>query len=741
MNADQAEMRERIEPTPLADEDEAEHPATPDNNFVLCLGVICSHFDLPFNASAAMAELPSSDGQFDPSDFVRAAAACGLSARLRRSRPSRVQTLFVPFVVFLKDGGALVVEAIDRFRGIAQVALPTDEGSTPLRRRVPLKQLDFESSRHVAYVTPDRAASGEETDAIDTGFAAGNLLWRVMGAYWPSWVLVVIAAASVNVLGLAVPLFIRSVYDRVLPNFALPTLWALTAGVVIALGFDAILKQFRSQLLDRTGNRIDMRISADLFAHVLRVRLDRFPPGVGGLANTIREIETVRDFFTSASLIATTDLLFIGVFLIVIWMIAGPLALVPAAAVLVVLAVTLLTRYPIAAAIRESTGHVTQRQSLLVESLTGLEALRLAGAEGKRQHAWERAVAAASSGSSRARFWASFANVTTSFVLQMVAVLVIVWGVFLVLDGRITIGALIAASILSGRVLQPLSNIVQTLARSGQAFQAMARIKALLALPRETGIEAGGATVSRGSVEFRKVGFGYPGSDKPALRDLSFTIEPGERVGLIGAVGSGKSTLGKLIAGLYDATEGTVLVDDRDIRQYPRAALRDAVSCSGQDATLFSGSLRDNIALGGMAPTEADIEEAAELAGVTSFARLLPQGLATMVAERGTNLSGGQRQAVALARSFLRRPRVVFLDEPTSAMDAAREAEFLARLDTFCKRDRTLIVATHKASILALVDRVLVLDNGRLALAGQRDEVLAELQKMQRTGARLEQKK
>lgn len=723
-----------------ADEEDAHGQPPPDNSFVLCLGVLCAHFDVPFNAEQAMAELPASGGANEPPDFARAAAQCGLSARLKHIRPSRVQSLFVPFVVFLKDGGAVVVEAIDRFRGVAEIAGPTDARSAPLRRRVALAKLDFASRHLVAYVTPDRAAA-TASDEAESAADGGNLLWRVMGRYWPSWILVVIAAGSVNVLGLAVPLFIRSVFDRVLPNYALPTLWALTAGVVIALSFDAILKQMRSQLLDSTGNRIDMRISTDLFAHVLRVRLDRFPPGIGGLANTIREIETVRDFFTSASLIAVTDLLFLGIFLFVIWLIAGPLALVPAVAVAVVLAVTLATRFPVARAIRDSAGHVTQRQTLLVESLTGLEALRLAGAEGKRQHAWEHAVAAASGGATAARFWASLANVTTGFILQMVQVLVVVWGVFLVLDGAITVGALIATNILAGRVLQPLSNIVQTLARSGQAFQAMARIRALLALPRETGIEAGGATVSQGRVEFARVSFAYPDADKPALRELSFVIEPGERVGVIGAVGSGKSTLGRLIAGLYDASEGTVLIDGRDIRQYPRAALREAVSCAGQEATLFSGTLRDNIALGARAPSEAEIEAAAELAGVTSFARLLPQGLATIVAERGTNLSGGQRQAVALARSLLRRPKLIFLDEPTSAMDAAREADFLTRLDAFCGRERTLIVATHKSSMLALVDRVLVLDGGRLALAGERDEVVAQLQRMQRGAGRLEQRK
>lgn len=706
----------------------AEGSAATEDAILLALAHVCSVFGMPFDRHDVLSALPAGEGALPRSLFVRAARAAGLDAVMREELPSRTPPLVAPFVAFLKDGSCAVVERVDHSSGVMEVAMPRRDST--VRRTIETGKVDAMSAGNVGYVTPLRSppAAIEDRDGL---LSRDHLVRDILAAYWPSWLLVAVAAGMINLLALASPLFIMNVYDRVLPNLALPTLWALASGVAIALLFDAALKQARSSLLDRTGNRVDMQIGAELFARILRIRMDAFPAGTGALANTVREAETVREFFTSASLVAVTDMLFIGLFLVVLWMISGPLALVPAAAVLAVVAITLATRKPLESALRDSAAEMSQRQTLLVETLTGLETLRLAAAEPKRQHGWERAVMASADGASRAKFWSSVANVSTSFILQFVGVTVIVWGVFLVLEGRITVGALIAANLLSGRVLQPLASITQTLARSGQAIQAMQRIKGLMALPVEDDGAVSASEVEDGAIEFRSVTFTYPGADRPALREVSFSISPGEKVGVIGAVGSGKSTIGKLVAGLYDAADGAVLIDGKDIRQYSRASLRAAVSCAGQDSQLFSGSLRDNIALGARSATEADIELAAEIAGVAEFASVLPEGLATRVSERGANFSGGQRQAVALARALVRSPKVVFLDEPTSAMDAARESRFIARLSSWCAGRRTLIVATHKTNVLAIVDRLIVLDNGKVVAAGPRDAVLAELKRRQ----------
>ncbi|MFZ1813705.1 MAG: type I secretion system permease/ATPase [Rhizobiaceae bacterium] len=711
-----------------------------DNNLLQCLKHVCERFSIPFDSGKALEGLPA-DGYIASAEiFERACANCGLHAQTIRLSPSEISPLTPPCVVLLKEGGGLVVDQISRRTGQFEVSLPSAETGSPLKRTLARDELSALGEGRVILVSPSDGADHGDDDSY--GMAAGRtLLMRSFSAYWPSWMLVIISAAVINLLALASPLFIMNVYDRVIPNLAIPTLWALTAGVLIALVFDSLLRIMRAQLLDHTGNRVDMRIGAQLFSHVMRIRLDHFPAGTGELANTIREFETVRDFFTSASLVALTDFLFIGIFLVVLWYIAGPLVLVPTTAVVVVLVITLIARFPIASGIRRTMRHVSERQTLLVESLGGMEAIRAAGAEGKQQQRWERAIMAASTGASGTKFWSALASASTGLVLQLVSVTTIVWGVFLVLDGAMTVGGLIAANILSGRVLSPLSSISQTLARSGQAFQAMRRLSLLLELPVEGGQTTPGLQPQKGAIEFKDVTFAYSQSINPALVSVSFRIKAGERVGIIGANGSGKTTAGKLISGLFEANEGKVLIDGNDIRQFSRQALRRSVSYAAQEPVLFSGSIRDNIAMGAATPSEAEIGEAAELSGVNAFARLMPDGLGSMLAERGANLSGGQRQAVSLARNLVRKPLVLFLDEPTSAMDSISEAGFIERLDRFCGKERTLLIATHKANILSIVERIIVLDKGRVVADGPREVVLAGLKRNARPVKRTEEPK
>ncbi len=690
-----------------------------------CLAILANHFSLPFSAGTALAGLPMETARLTPDLAVRAAAALGLDAAVRNHPPSKTPAVVAPFIAMLGED-AVVVEHIDHKAGLASVAAPAPGGA--LRQRLRLDDLDNRSSGAVIYATrTDRRQLYDQTVREDAGFG-GSVFWRVVLGYWPSWVMVVIAALMINLLGLASPLFIMNVYDRVIPNLAIPTLWALVVGVVIALAFDAILKQLRAGLLDQTGRRVDMRVGASLFQHVIAVKMEKLPAGSGGLANTIREFETVRDFFTSASIIALTDFLFIGVFVMVLFLIVGPLAWVPLIAVPAVLILTLLIRVPMRAAIADTMKQVSNRQSLLVESLTGLEAIRAVAGEGKRQRDWESAVAASAKSASRSKFWSALASNATYLVTQSVSIITITWGVFLVIEGQITIGALIAANILGGRVLAPLGNIAQTLARSSQAFQSMRNISALMALPTEdTVADAGDAEVRAGGIEFQSATFSYPNAAMPALRDFNLAIRPGDRVGIVGSIGAGKSTIGRLLAGLYEPTEGKLLIDGIDIHQYNRRTLRSAIAYCSQEPVLFAGSIRDNIAMGHTLPSDDDIAFAARVAGVELFANQLPDGLMTQVSERGGNLSGGQRQAIAIARNLVRRPKVLFLDEPTSAMDARTEAQFLQGLLEFSGPDRTLIIATHKASVLQIVNRMVVIDAGRVALAGPTDKVLEKL--------------
>lgn len=717
----------------LADdpEDADDQPDT----LLACLDHLASHFGLAFSARAALAGLPLVDGRLTPSLFPRAATRVGLDARLVRGRPSRVPAFVAPFVAIYANGDAAVVLEVDRRRKYARLVMPAASARV---RKVPLRKLDDGAVGHVLYVTPLSASALAETDTtVRDPASTDRWFWPVVWSYWPSWVMVVLAALLVNLLALALPLFIMNVFDRVIPNLAIPTLWALTAGIAIALLFDFSLKLLRTALLNRTGQRIEMRVSASIFEHLLSIRSAHLRAPSGRLVNAVREFETVRDVFTSSGLVALTDFLFIGIFIAVLSVLVGPLVYVLVAAVPIVLGFTLLVQLPLTRSIRRSMRETGDRQSILVESLVGLGAIRANAAEGGRQRAWERATAATARASSRAKFWASLATGFTGVAMQTVSVVIIAWGVVLVMRGEITIGALVAANILGSRALSPLANIVQTLARGQQALGALRTINELMRQPGERHGRRGAASgraISRGALAFERVSFTYPDAAGAALATVSFQVDPGERVGIIGNVGAGKSTLGRLAAGFYDCDEGTVLVDDLDVRQYDTATLRHGVALVEQDAMLFQGTIRDNILMGEAHASARAFEEAAEISGVDAFARYLPLGYDSPVAERGANLSGGQKQAIALARALVRKPRILFLDEPTSAMDRTAEARFIAGLDRLSTKRHTILVATHKTALVRALDRLVVLDRGRVVLDGARDEVLATLGQMAEKG-------
>jgi ATP-binding cassette subfamily C protein LapB len=570
-----------------------------------------------------------------------------------------------------------------------------------------------------AILLRSRAVAGGEDRA------GGHWFRSALAANRWSYLQVALAAAVANFLGLTTSIFIMVVYDRVLPNEAVESLVALTIGVAIALGFDFAIRTLRAGFIDRAGQRADLSMGRAIFDRVMSVRLSARVGSTGATAASLREFEMIRDFFTSASLVAIVDLPFILLFIGVIYLIGGPLAVVPMVAVPVVFFVALATQPFLSRLAERSFADSQSKQSVLVEALSGLETIKAARAEGRMKTRWDRALAAQAEHGVKSRAISQFALNATAFVQQVSQIAIVFYGVFLIMDGALSMGALIASVILTGRALTPLAQIAQTLTRMTQTRTAYRAIDRMMQAESER--PDGRRYLARdrleGRISFHKVSFTYPGSSEPSIDSMNFEIAAGEKVAILGPIGSGKSTLARLILGLYQPASGAVRVDGTDIRQIDPGDLRRNVGSALQDAWLFTGTLRENITLGAMHASDAEVLEAATVAGVEDFAARLPDGYDLVVGERGEGLSGGQRQSVALARALVGRPPVLLLDEPTSAMDVMTEKAVIQRLKDHAA-DRTLVVITHRPSLLELVDRVIVLGQGKVVADGPKDRIV-----------------
>lgn len=539
---------------------------------------------------------------------------------------------------------------------------------------------------------------------------------------------IALAALLINVFGLATAIFAMQVYDRVVPNEALETLWILSLGVFIVAGFDFAMRTLRGRYIDMAGSRADLIVSRRLFERLLGMRLGSKPASAGAMAMTMREFETIREFFTSATVSVLVDFPFVLIFIAVIGFIGGWLAVVPAAAIPIILLVGYFIQRRLGKAIQKSLRQKAHRGSILVESVTGLEVIKGRTAEGQMLRTWNSVNEAGAATSDDIRRYSAYAINFASFAYMIVFVFMIIWGVYQISDGLMTLGALIACSILLGRAMAPVAGMAALLVRLAQSREALEKLDDLMQTPvdRPLGTVFHRPERFRGEIEFRGVDFAYTPETRKVIERLSVTIPAGEKVGVIGSIGCGKSTFARLMLGLYEPSSGSVLCDGLDIRQLDPAYYRAKIGYVEQSPFLFFGTIRENIAMGHPGVDASALMQAAETAGVLDFVGETSQGLELVVSERGENLSGGQRQSICLARALLLNPPILILDEPTSAMDPMSEEKFKQRLARIAA-DRTVVILTHRASLLSLVDRLLVLDGGRLVAEGPREAVLAAL--------------
>ncbi|MCP1514023.1 type I secretion system permease/ATPase [Pseudomonas rhodesiae] len=685
---------------------------------------LCSLHYKPASRAMLTTGLPLAGQRLGPDLLPRAAARAGLQGRLLQRKLEQIPTIALPALLLLKEGRSAVLLGWEG--DTARLLLSESEGGEVQVSREALSQ-DY--SGRVFFAQPQHKFD----------VTSGTLIPRARSWFKDTlkrsrWLYADAIAASlvINLIALAAPLFVMNVYDRVVPNQATATLWVLAIGICGAYLFDLLLKSMRSLCLDLAGKKTDLIISATLFERIVGMAMKMRPARVGSYAQNIHEFQGMRDFLTSLTLTSLIDLPFTLIILGVIALLGGHLVWIPIVAFPLALGIGHFLQKPLTATLERTMALSAERQSSLIETLAGLDAVKVNNAESERQYQWEQTIGTLSRLELRVKVLSGLAMNITLLIQQVAGVAMIIFGVYHIIDGTLSMGGLVACYMLSGRALGPLAQLSGLLTRYQQAKVTMVSVDQMMELPQERNFEE--RPLSRktlqGAMTFREVDFTYPNQQTLALRGINLSVKPGEKIGIIGRSGSGKSSLAKLLVGLYQPDSGSLLVDGVDIRQIDVSELRHNIGYVAQDIQLLAGTLRDNLVCGARYVDDEMVLQAAELAGVHEFARLHPQGYELQVGERGQNLSGGQRQNVALARALLLNPPILLLDEPTSAMDNTGEERLKQRLQSVIE-NKTVILVTHRASLLSLVDRLLVIDRGQILADGPKAAVMEALKKGQ----------
>lgn len=675
---------------------------------------------IPNSREALVAGLPMPEGRLSPLLFPRAAERAGFTARQQGMALEQISELLLPCVLLLSGGRACVLLTLEREQQEAEIVLPASGNG---QQRVPLAQLASDYSGQVLFVKKQFRYDARSPKVLET--REGHWFWSTLFISLPIYRDVLIASILINLFAIASPLFTMNVYDKIVPNLAFDSLWVLAVGVGIIFLFDFIMRQLRSYFIDIAGKKSDVLLSAKIFAKVMGIRMEARPASTGAFAKHLQEFESIREFFTSATVSALIDLPFAFFFLLIIWIFAGNLVLVPFVAIVVLALYSFYIQRPLRRSIEEGSRLASQKYANLVEGIAGLEAVKVFGAQGTFQFRWEQAVSHMANWGIETRKLTNRVSSLASLAQQMATVGLIVMGVYEISAGNLTMGGMIAAVMLSSRAIAPMIQLSVLSTRYNQAKSAMSILGKIMESPSEQEEEQQYIQheVLSGRIEFEHVTFHYPEMEQASLREVNLSIRPGEKVAIIGRVGAGKSTLEKLLLGLYRPQSGSVRVDGYDLAQIHPAVLRRNIGCVPQDITLFFGSVRDNITVGHPLVDDERVLRAARRGGVTQFTNQDPNGLARQVGEGGRLLSGGQRQAIALARALLMDPPLLILDEPTSNMDNRSESQIKHELAGLGPHT-TLLLITHRTTMLDVVDRLVVMEQGSIVADGPREQVL-----------------
>lgn len=680
-------------------------------------------YNRPQTRDSLIAGLPVEDQKLDVENFSVAAERGGLSTKLLKRSIASLSKYTMPALLLLKEKNTAILLDIDTEKNIAKVMQP-EFGKSEVE--MPLEDLEELYSGYLYLVKPLHKFDGRTEKTLDS--KEGHWFYSSLAKSYKIYRDVLLASVVINILVLVAPLYTRNVYDRVIPNDAMSTLWTFTIGVFIAYTFDFILRMVRAYFLDMAGKKSDVLLSAKIFNHVQSTELSKRPKSVGTFAKQLSDFDSIRELITSSTMTLIIDMPFTLVYLVVIYILAGTLVFVPIIAMVLILAFSIYAQASMKYTVEKTYRASGEKSGLLYEGIGSIESVKAYNMQSRNQKKWEDATGEIAGWSNRTKIMSTAVGSWSNYVQQLATVGSVVYGVYLIQAGELTMGGLIAVSMLLGRTIAPMRQVASLITRihgAKAAFESLDKI-----MQNELEFDTAKTYIQKsnlkGEFEFKNVDFAYPEAEVLSLHDVSFKIQPNQKLAILGRIGSGKSTIGKLLMRFYLPSKGSIYIDGIDINQLNPYELRKNIGYVPQHVQLFFGSVKDNIKMGVEHVDDARVEMVARLAGVTDFTDKHPQGLDMQVGESGQALSGGQRQLVALARALILFPKILIMDEPSSAMDLTTEKILRDRLREIMK-DKTVIIATHKASLLDLVDTLMVVEAGQMVAYGPKDEVTAQL--------------
>jgi len=687
----------------------------------------------PFSAEALTAGLPIEPGAEVPELFSinnakglfsRAAARAGLKSSLIHRPLKQISNLQLPMIILLSNQGACILDKFNKDRTQAKIIMPAEE---PIEQWVDIEDLEDEYIGFGFMIK--KAFDYDDENDRTLHIKQKHWFWSTLKLSLPIYKDVLYASLLVNLFVLASPLFTMNVYDRVVPNNAIETLWVFATGVIIVYIIDTFAKFSRTYLLEIAAKKSDIIMSSIIFEKVLSLKMANIPASVGSFANNIRDFDNIRSFLTNATMAAVIDLPFALIFLGVIAYIGGTIVFVPIFTMILILAYAYFIKKPLRESIESTHEASAKKNSILIETLNNIETLKTLGALGETQWKWEEATGEIAAKSLKSRLLSASIPTITQLLIQLNTVIIIVVGVYKIQDFELSMGGLIAIVILTGRTLAPMGQVASLITNYHDAKTSYEMLDSIISQPSERpdGKKFLERPAFSGHIEFKDVTFTYPGADIPALKNVSFVIHQKENVAIIGRIGSGKSTIEKLILGLYEPDSGQILIDGIDIAQIDPADLRKNIGYVSQDVMLFRGTVKDNIIFKASHATDYAMMRAAQISGTHEFVTKHPKGYEMPVGERGQGLSGGQRQSIGVARAFLLDVPIVLMDEPSNAMDQVTEAKLLENLQS-ALQDKTAIIVTQKMTLLKIVERIIVMNEGRVIIDAPKEEAIAKLQ-------------